>query len=459
MQGEAGDLLKECLVDMLTSEEMTTQQYIVSGNAVTIIFITMYDADTNVTDDFYGYYAEITAWPYNADNADSTTQYVYSPNLNAVGTASGNYEADIDKNTVVTIDGAEYLHVLIYYDLTPASSSSDSTRGSLFFLWAGSHSDYTYASIEKNEDKEAMYSALNFVNLMMISMMGNLSGTMEYYILGDSATLLFTSFAEGTYGFYAIVTGYTRAAEEVEFSEPTYSGHVFVGWYLDADCTVPFYDQSTLTQDTTVYARWIEVGGGTGGSTDPYKITMTITYDDTCETGATAFATITKVDKDGNNIGGEWDIMFDGKTSTESGTTTASGSSKTYTLDYLTDGYYKITLDASTNHIATFCTVLYNTSSNEMTLSILVTKNDYGAFYGNAQGSSILKNTQVTGVVSYLTLNNGTADMQQGGFKTTTEYNIQNIVLILFFVVLSTAMLTNFIKNQQNKKIKYTLYR
>ncbi|WP_304508767.1 InlB B-repeat-containing protein [Anaerotignum sp.] len=39
--------------------------------------------------------------------------------------------------------------------------------------------------------------------------------------------------------------------------EPTYSGHIFDGWYKDAACTTEWdFDNDTVTESTTLYAKW-----------------------------------------------------------------------------------------------------------------------------------------------------------------------------------------------------------
>ena len=45
----------------------------------------------------------------------------------------------------------------------------------------------------------------------------------------------------------------------IEPEKPTYEGKVFVGWFKDEACTNPFYfNTSTVTEDTTLYAKWEE---------------------------------------------------------------------------------------------------------------------------------------------------------------------------------------------------------
>ena len=40
-------------------------------------------------------------------------------------------------------------------------------------------------------------------------------------------------------------------------ADPTYAGHVFAGWYSDAELTTPFdFANTVITGDTTIYAKW-----------------------------------------------------------------------------------------------------------------------------------------------------------------------------------------------------------
>ena len=46
------------------------------------------------------------------------------------------------------------------------------------------------------------------------------------------------------------------------FTPDTRSGYVFVGWYTDADCTIPYDFTGTITEDITLYASWVEMPWG-----------------------------------------------------------------------------------------------------------------------------------------------------------------------------------------------------
>ena len=43
-------------------------------------------------------------------------------------------------------------------------------------------------------------------------------------------------------------------------ADPAWEGHVFDGWYIDPDCTIPFDFGEPVLSDMTVYAKWKEIG-------------------------------------------------------------------------------------------------------------------------------------------------------------------------------------------------------
>jgi len=51
------------------------------------------------------------------------------------------------------------------------------------------------------------------------------------------------------------VMGVTNQTDLLNASKPTWTGHTFVGWYLDEACQTP-YSASGVKYDTTLYAKW-----------------------------------------------------------------------------------------------------------------------------------------------------------------------------------------------------------
>ena len=166
-----------------------------------------------------------------------------------------------------------------------------------------------------------------------------------------------------------------------------------------------------------------------------YRITLSINYDETCENTATAFAKVIKVNAQGENIGNAqgYEVMFDGKTNNES--------SKTYSFNNLNDGYYKVSVSTSTNHLATISSMTYNTTAYDMIIVISVTKNNFGTFYGSSQSQNNVNSSfgEIVAVTSYLSFADGVGTAQNGGFEIVwNDYDIsQQQTTQIIVVVLS----------------------
>ena len=121
----------------------------------------------------------------------------------------------------------------------------------------------------------------------------------------------------------------TSVTEIPELYKPSKSGYEFDGWFMDADCTVP-YDPTAIVFDTTVYAKWklavtasitytVPAHGGTG----PYT---SVSFDAQSPTLVGSFTTYNET-ANGNNINfsryiSKWVAAW--TITTESGTTTFS---------------------------------------------------------------------------------------------------------------------------------------
>lgn len=88
--------------------------------------------------------------------------------------------------------------------------------------------------------------------------------------------------------------------------DPTRQGYKFRGWYADSECTEPFdFDATTITKQTTVYAKWLTV------FETEYTVTLDPNYDDA---EATKLETIggklpddyTAPAREGYQFGGWW---------------------------------------------------------------------------------------------------------------------------------------------------------
>ena len=184
-----------------------------------------------------------------------TEKYSHTDNVSDDGAQNGNYENNINKNDVVTITGADSLHVRITY-------GGESSTYDWSCIWEGAHSDYTAS---------ANYST---------SISGKLGGgshtsssnTKEYDITGDSVTFGFVSDGSGCgdgYGYYAVVTAVGDNVTELklgeinsgEYKEPIGNGDlVFGSWNPSL---------STLDSSTTVTATYLDlIASGTYDGVD-----------------------------------------------------------------------------------------------------------------------------------------------------------------------------------------------
>ena len=68
--------------------------------------------------------------------------------------------------------------------------------------------------------------------------------------------IMFESPDEGYYDYQPLRPGIDKPA--VPEGEPLKYGCKFAGWYADSECTIPFDFDSTYTEDTFVYAKWLQ---------------------------------------------------------------------------------------------------------------------------------------------------------------------------------------------------------
>lgn len=71
------------------------------------------------------------------------------------------------------------------------------------------------------------------------------------FLKKEAHTVTFESNGGSTVGAVSVVNGKTVAKP----ADPVRSGYRFIGWYADADCTVPFgFGSQIVTSDITLYA-------------------------------------------------------------------------------------------------------------------------------------------------------------------------------------------------------------
>lgn len=80
---------------------------------------------------------------------------------------------------------------------------------------------------------------------------------------------------DGTDDIYKVVETTVNTVVERP-TNPTRSGYVFKGWYVDQDCLVNFSLNTLIKADTSLYAKWIVGDTSSSDSTSEDKITYTI---------------------------------------------------------------------------------------------------------------------------------------------------------------------------------------
>lgn len=124
---------------------------------------------------------------------NNQTKYSHTPNVSDDGTQSGNYANNLNLNDVVTLDGADKLHVVLKY-------AGESASYDYVCAWQGSQPGYTASN---------NYSSAISVNGTQ-KFGGSNGTTVEFDVPGDTVTFGYRSDGSGCgngFGYYAIVTG------------------------------------------------------------------------------------------------------------------------------------------------------------------------------------------------------------------------------------------------------------
>ena len=217
---------------------------------------------------------------FTAIFSDQQTKYSHTPNISNEGNQNSNYSNNYTMNEVVTIEGADSLHVVLTW-------GGENSSWDWVSVWAGEHPDYTasanYSSgINAGTITDGKFGGGNHVNS---------SNTVEFDVAGDSVTFAFKSDSSGCgdgYGYYAVVTGSTTDVQTkrvptgsviiitfdsdggtaverqsvenggtaTEPAAPTKDSHRFDGWYI-GDTLYDF--DSPVTESLTLTAKWTEL--------------------------------------------------------------------------------------------------------------------------------------------------------------------------------------------------------
>lgn len=222
----------------VTSKEAGPLQIIYDGNGLTYED----DATTN-----------IVTYDAHGDIQRATTRYSHTPNVRDDGTQNGNYTNSYTKRDIITIEGAETLHIRLTW-------GGESDAFDWVSFWAGNYPDYSaynnYSTgIKCGSNTSGKYGGGSHTSD---------SNTVECDIPGDTVTFAFRSDGSQVgdgYGYYAVVMGKDADNLWVNVGEPTtqfgssqktvMSGEYavpdsnslydFLGWSEDKDAIVPTY--------------------------------------------------------------------------------------------------------------------------------------------------------------------------------------------------------------------------
>ncbi len=211
---------------------------------------------------------------YEATEAETTgivTKKSYANAYNEEGGYSGTIGAPVG-NRVVTIDGAESIHITVTYGVPQNAGGPLSD----LYIWAGNHPDYTNANNTTSLTSCGSTTATDGA----FKSTGNAGSqvTMECDITGDSVTFYDYSQYNVSTGYYASVSGqgtitsYEKTATSGTYQTPTTRTNqdVFLGWSTNpnanADAEEPLYTNeadfitnapyTNIDNTVTMYAVW-----------------------------------------------------------------------------------------------------------------------------------------------------------------------------------------------------------
>ena len=142
---------------------------------------------------------------------------------------------------------------------------------------------------------------------MVASIEGNmLTGTQDGNSFRFYKKVFYTVSYDAAGGSAVESTQVVNGKQFVASVAPMRDGYEFWGWYMDSDFTTPYIDQTVVTADMTLYARWVMV--------DPSKAAYTVDFDlgydavapAAVETVAGKLCDAPVVTRDGYNFCGWW---------------------------------------------------------------------------------------------------------------------------------------------------------
>lgn len=167
-------------------------------------------------------------------------QYSHTPNISDDGKQNGNYANNLNLNEVISIPGANKLHVKLTY-------AGENASYDWVCMWKGNHPDYQAAN--KYGDAISINGVKKFG--------GGSGNTVECDVEGDTVTFGFKSDGSGNgYGYYAVVTSDKQEDFSITNEEKTEEKQEYGSLKLskvvagdDADHSQNFRFGITLTSD------------------------------------------------------------------------------------------------------------------------------------------------------------------------------------------------------------------
>lgn len=129
------------------------------------------------------------------------------------------------------------------------------------------------------------------------------------FLKKEAHTVTFESNGGSTVGAVSVVNGKTVAKP----ADPVRSGYRFIGWYADADCTVPFgFGSQIVTSDITLYAYWAETVAGQSEFFVDFDLGYDAEAPATMQTiGGKLYGVEAPAARDGYEFAGWWVSMYD----------------------------------------------------------------------------------------------------------------------------------------------------
>ena len=206
------------------------------------------------------------------------TRYSHTPNINDNGVITGTYDANMSRNDVITIEGAERLNIEVWY-----STEKEESDWLAIYPEGYKPNRNNYYSAEISDGRlgggQSLVKPTDATYHKTFTVDGD---TAQFYFRSDSSN--------NYYGYYAIITADGNSfVGDPGYQTPINRGYRLEGWSESVDGPVKYETESSIIKDMvylpsskTLYAKWYQVPEYTitfnpnGGVVDP---TSKIVYD------------------------------------------------------------------------------------------------------------------------------------------------------------------------------------